>query len=204
MACLSCCQKQKGGEIRGWSGFCQALTSNCPSGVGGGRIRAVPPAEEGVRLGGGGPLGAFTVYPVHIPSPLQRTTMTGRSVRWITLCAVLPSIAPVRSPLPLEPMMMRLASCSWASLTISRAASLPMGFNSRLGQRIAPSPDRLPCLLVRLDRCQPQPAELPLPQVQHPDLSLGHGGQLLGRCDHPRGDLRLVNGGQQSVVHRYA
>src|SRR5262249_31707369 len=39
---------------------------------------------------------------------------------------------------------------------------------------------------------------------QHPDLSLGHGGQLLGRCDHPRGDLRLVNGGQQSVVHRYA
>jgi hypothetical protein len=28
-------------------------------------------------------------YPVQIPSPLQRTTVTGRSVRCITLCAVL-------------------------------------------------------------------------------------------------------------------
>src|SRR6516165_5424407 len=83
-------------------------------------------------------------------------------------------------------------------------AYLPVGINSRLGQRFDPSPDRLLRLLVRLDRCQPQPAELPLPQVQHPDLSLGQGGQLLGRCDHPRGDLRLVDGDQQSVVHRYA
>src|SRR5258708_4410211 len=56
------------------------------------------------------------------PPPRQRTTITGRSLRWITLCAVLPTTSPARSLLPLEPMMMMPASCSWASLTISRAA----------------------------------------------------------------------------------
>src|SRR5260221_14228871 len=54
--------------------------------------------------------------------PRQRTTSTGRSVRWITLCAVLPRTSPARSLLPLKPTMMMPASCSRASLTISRAA----------------------------------------------------------------------------------
>ena len=59
----------------------------------------------------------------HLPGSLiQRTTSTGRSARWITLCAVLPSTSPDRSPRPLDPITMTSASCSLASSTISRAA----------------------------------------------------------------------------------
>jgi hypothetical protein len=50
------------------------------------------------------------------------TMRTGRSVRWITLCAVLPRIKPAKSLRPREPITMTSASCSIASSTISRAA----------------------------------------------------------------------------------
>ncbi len=52
----------------------------------------------------------------------QRTMSTGRSARWITLCAVLPSSSPARSPRPREPMMMTSTSSLRASSTISLAA----------------------------------------------------------------------------------
>ena len=50
------------------------------------------------------------------------TIRTGRSVRCITLCAVLPRIKPARSLRPREPITMTSASCSIASSTMSRAA----------------------------------------------------------------------------------
>lgn len=50
------------------------------------------------------------------------TIRTGRSVRCITLCAVLPRMTPARSLRPREPITMTPASCSIASSTISRTA----------------------------------------------------------------------------------
>ena len=51
-----------------------------------------------------------------------RTTSTGLSARWMTLCAVLPTSSPLRSPRPREPITMTPASCALASPMISRAA----------------------------------------------------------------------------------
>jgi hypothetical protein len=50
------------------------------------------------------------------------TMRTGRSLRWMTLCAVLPRTRPARSPRPREPITITPASVSLASATISRAA----------------------------------------------------------------------------------
>ena len=50
------------------------------------------------------------------------TIRTGRSVRCMTLCAVLPRMNPARSLRPREPITMTSASCSIAASTISRAA----------------------------------------------------------------------------------
>ena len=58
------------GQLAGRAGYLYPLMG----------IAHVPgPDDRGDR-----PLEAFTVYPEQIPSLLQRTTMTGRSVRWIT------------------------------------------------------------------------------------------------------------------------
>src|SRR5579875_999805 len=43
-------------------------------------------------------------------APGYLTTSTGRSLRWITLCAVLPTTRPARSPWPLEPITITPAS----------------------------------------------------------------------------------------------
>jgi nucleotide-binding universal stress UspA family protein len=61
----------------------------------------------------------------------QRTISTGRSARWMTLCAVLPMTSPARSPRPREPMTMTPQSSSMASATISRAAWPYMVFRTR-------------------------------------------------------------------------
>ena len=50
------------------------------------------------------------------------TIRTGRSVRWMTLCAVLPRMRPARSLRPREPITMMSASWAIASSTMSPAA----------------------------------------------------------------------------------
>src|SRR5205814_2031579 len=60
--------------------------------------------------------------------------------RWITLCAVLPRMAPAKSLRPREPMMMTSASCSLASARISRAAC------PNVVGRISPSASTPACL----------------------------------------------------------
>ena len=58
----------------------------------------------------------------HETDVLQGTTTTGRSDRWSTLCAVLPTRTLASSESPREPMTMIEASRCFACSTISRAA----------------------------------------------------------------------------------
>src|SRR5215470_13317527 len=79
------------------------------------------------------------------------------------------------------------------------------GVNARLPQCVDPVPDRLGRLLIGLARHIPHLGDdLLLQEVQHPHLALGQQGQLLGRVNQAGGDLRMVHGDQQSVVHQSA
>ena len=80
-----------------------------------------------------GSVGQYCVHHASCPVVIMRgsrstdpadhlTIRTGRSVRCITLCAVLPRMNPARSLRPREPITMTSASCSIASSTMLRAA----------------------------------------------------------------------------------
>src|SRR5579862_7695730 len=70
-----------------------------------------------------------------------RITSTGRSVRWITLCAVLPRTSPVRSLRPRLPITMTPTSCCFANSTIS-AAARPNGTSATSACVVTPASAR--------------------------------------------------------------
>ncbi len=136
--------------------------------------------------------------PRHLPGSLiQRTTSTGRSARWITLCAVLPSIEPgqvAASPrshhddisIVFLSVIDDLAGCMAEDRVPHHAVRRDPG----LGQFIDGGLDRGLGIVGRLTRNQPGPGhDLALAQVQHPDLAVRQGRQVTGRAEHALGDL---------------
>src|SRR5712692_946647 len=84
-----------------------------------------------------------------------------------------------------------------------RVPHLAVGIDPCLGQLIDRLLDGRLRLDIRLGRYQPHPVDdLPLSQMDHPDLALGQRSETLGCSEHAPGNLGMVHRHQQSLVHR--